>query len=45
MVDTGPADADGNDGTNYQFTIDRVPEPSAMVLLLGGFAFALRRRR
>lgn len=45
MVDTGPADADGSDGTNYQFTIDRIPEPSAMALLLGGFALVLRRRR
>lgn len=45
MVDVGPADFDGSDGTTYQFTIDRIPEPSAMALLLGGFALALRRRR
>ena len=45
LVDVGPADFDGSDGTTYQFTIDRIPEPSAMALLLGGFALALRRRR
>lgn len=46
MIDVGPADSDGSDGTNYQFTIERsIPEPSSIVLLFGGFAFALRRRR
>ncbi|MFT4546725.1 MAG: hypothetical protein ACI8XO_001688 [Verrucomicrobiales bacterium] len=45
MIDVGPADSDGSDGTNYGFTIDRIPEPSAFALLLGSFALALRRRR
>jgi hypothetical protein len=27
---------DGNDGTNYRFTIERIPESSAMTLLLYG---------
>ncbi|MDG2400433.1 MAG: hypothetical protein P8M04_07655 [Akkermansiaceae bacterium] len=36
---------DGNDGTNYRFTIERIPESSAMTLLLDGFAFAFRGRR
>ena len=51
MVDVGPAPgatADGNDGTNYSFTIDRslaVPEPGSAMLAFVGLLLGMRRRR